>query len=201
MTTELLFYIFSGIALMSGVMVITVRNPVHSVLFLILSFVQVTGLLLLLEAEFIAMLLIIVYVGATSVLFLFVIMMLDIRLSEVQDEIYKYLPVGGLIGIIFFVEIFTVVESDLVPLLSSETSQYIGWSSKIDAVTNAESLGQLLYTHYAFFFLVAGLILLVAMLGAIVLTMQTRTGVRRQHIYQQVSRDFENAVFLATGKI
>ena len=200
MTTEILFYIFSGIALTSGIMVISVRNPVHSVLFLILSFVQVTGLLLLLEAEFIAMLLIIVYVGATSVLFLFVIMMMDIRLSEVQDEIYKYLPVGGLIGIIFFVEILTVVESDLVPLISSESFNYVNWSSKIDYITNVESLGQLLYTHYAFFFLVAGLILLVAMLGAIVLTMQTRKGVRRQHIYQQVSRDFENAVFLATGK-
>ena len=200
MATDALFYFFSGVALLSGIMVISSRNPVHSVLFLILAFCNVAGLLILMEAEFLAMIFIVVYVGAIAVLFLFVVMMLDIKISEVQDEILQYLPVGGLIGVIFFLEIFLVLEGDFVPLLSEKATYYMDWSSKVDAMTNVESLGQMLYTHYAFFFLVAGLILLVAMIGAIVLTMQTRVTLRRQHIFQQVSRDFENAVFLVRGR-
>ena len=106
MATDALFYFFSGVALLSGIMVISSRNPVHSVLFLILAFCNVAGLLILMEAEFLAMIFIVVYVGAIAVLFLFVVMMLDIKISEVQDEILQYLPVGGLIGVVFFLEIF-----------------------------------------------------------------------------------------------
>ena len=149
MATDALFYFFSGVALLSGIMVIRSRSPVHSVLFLILAFCNVAGLLILMEAEFLAMIFIVVYVGAIAVLFLFVVMMLDIKISEVQDEILQYLPVGGLIGVVFFLEIFLVLEGDFVPLLSEKTTYYMDWSSKVDAMTN-ESLGQMLYTHYAF---------------------------------------------------
>jgi NADH-quinone oxidoreductase subunit J len=183
-------------------MVISSRNPVHSVLFLILSFCGSSGLLILLEAEFMAMIFIVVYVGAIAVLFLFVVMMLNIKISEVIDEIYQYLPVGGLIGIIFLLEVFIIVDNDFVPLLSDGNmpSAYVDWSGQIDNVTNLSSLGQVLYTHYALAFLMAGIILLVAMIGAIVLTMQIRTTVRRQHIFQQVSRDADNAIYLVSSK-
>jgi len=199
---SILFYLFGAITLLSAIMVISSRNPVHSVLFLILSFCGSSGLLILLEAEFMAMIFIVVYVGAIAVLFLFVVMMLNIKISEVIDEIYQYLPVGGLIGIIFLLEVFIIVDNDFVPLLSdgSMTATYVDWSGQIDNVTNLSSLGQVLYTHYALAFLMAGIILLVAMIGAIVLTMQIRTTVRRQHIFQQVSRDADNAIYLVSAK-
>jgi len=179
-------------------MVISARNPVHSVLFLILSFCSSSGLLILLEAEFMAMIFIVVYVGAIAVLFLFVVMMLNIKISEVVEEVYQYLPVGGFIGIIFFLEVMLIVDNDFVPLISSNgsSSDYIQWSGGIDSVSNMSSLGQVLYSYYALAFLMAGIILLVAMIGAIVLTMQIRTTVRRQHIFQQVSRDADHAVYL-----
>ena len=199
---SILFYLFGAITLLSAIMVISSRNPVHSVLFLILSFCGSSGLLILLEAEFMAMIFIVVYVGAIAVLFLFVVMMLNIKISEVIDEIYQYLPVGGLIGIIFLLEVFIIVDNDFVPLLSDGNmpSAYVDWSGRIDNVTNLSSLGQVLYTHYALAFLMAGIILLVAMIGAIVLTMQIRTTVRRQHIFQQVSRDADNAIYLVSSK-
>jgi NADH-quinone oxidoreductase subunit J len=202
MFESILFYLFGALTLLSAVMVISSRNPVHSVLFLILSFVGSSGLLILLEAEFMAMIFIVVYVGAIAVLFLFVVMMLNIKISEVIDEIYQYLPVGGLIGIIFLLEVFIIVDNDFVPLLSDGNmpSAYVDWSGHIDNVTNLSSLGQVLYTHYALAFLMAGIILLVAMIGAIVLTMQIRTTVRRQHIFQQVSRDADNAIYLVSSK-
>jgi len=199
---SILFYLFGAITLLSAIMVISSRNPVHSVLFLILSFCGSSGLLILLEAVFMAMIFIVVYVGAIAVLFLFVVMMLNIKISEVIDEIYQYLPVGGLIGIIFLLEVFIIVDNDFVPLLSDGNmpSAYVDWSGQIDNVTNLSSLGQVLYTHYALAFLMAGIILLVAMIGAIVLTMQIRTTVRRQHIFQQVSRDADNAIYLVSSK-
>jgi NADH-quinone oxidoreductase subunit J len=199
---SILFYLFGAITLLSAIMVISSRNPVHSVLFLILSFCGSSGLLILLEAEFMAMIFIVVYVGAIAVLFLFVVMMLNIKISEVIDEIYQYLQVGGLIGIIFLLEVFIIVDNDFVPLLSDGNmpSAYVDWSGQIDNVTNLSSLGQVLYTHYALAFLMAGIILLVAMIGAIVLTMQIRTTVRRQHIFQQVSRDADNAIYLVSSK-
>lgn len=199
----MLFYFFAGLTLISSIMVIGSRNPVHSVLFLILAFCNSAGLLLLLEIEFLAMIFIVVYVGAIAVLFLFVVMMLNIKISEVQDEIYQYLPVGGLIGFIFLSEIFLILESDFVPLLSQNllSTDYNIWVTNTESISNIATLGQVLYTTFAVFFLIAGLILLVAMIGAIVLTMQTRTTLRRQQIYQQTSRDFENAVFLSSGLV
>jgi NADH:ubiquinone oxidoreductase subunit 6 (subunit J) len=199
----MLFYFFAGLTLISSIMVIGSRNPVHSVLFLILAFCNSAGLLLLLEIEFLAMIFIVVYVGAIAVLFLFVVMMLNIKISEVQDEIYQYLPVGGLIGFIFLSEIFLILESDFVPLLSQNllSTDYNIWVANTESISNIATLGQVLYTTFAVFFLIAGLILLVAMIGAIVLTMQTRTTLRRQQIYQQTSRDFENAVFLSSGLV
>jgi NADH-quinone oxidoreductase subunit J len=203
MFESILFYLFGAITLLSAIMVISSRNPVHSVLFLILAFCGSSGLLILIEAEFMAMIFIVVYVGAIAVLFLFVVMMLNIKISEVIDEIYQYLPVGGLIGIIFLLEVFIIVDNDFVPLLSngSEASAYVDWSTQIDNVTNLSSLGQVLYTHYAITFLMAGIVLLVAMIGAIVLTMQIRTTVRRQHIFQQVSRDADNAIYLVSSNL
>jgi NADH-quinone oxidoreductase subunit J len=199
----LLFYLFGAITLVSAVMVISSRNPVHSVLFLILAFCSSSGLLILLEAEFMAMIFIVVYVGAIAVLFLFVVMMLNIKISEVIDEIYQYVPVGGLIGIIFLLEVFLIVDNDFVPLLASgnKVGDYVEWSGYVDPVSNLSSLGQVLYSHYAVAFLMAGIILLVAMIGAIVLTMQIRTTVRRQHIFQQLSRDAENAIFLVDSSV
>ena len=174
MVESLLFYLFGAVTLLSAIMVISARNPVHSVLFLILSFCSSSGLLILLEAEFMAMIFIVVYVGAIAVLFLFVVMMLNIKISEVIEEVYQYLPVGGFIGIIFFLEVVLIVDNDFVPLITSNgtSSDYIQWSGGIDAVSNLSSLGQVLYSYYALAFLMAGIILLVAMIGAIVLTMQ-----------------------------
>jgi len=197
-----LFYFFSGIALFSAIMVISARNPVHSVLFLILVFCNSAGLLILLEAEFLALIFIVVYVGAIAVLFLFVVMMLNIKIAEVQNEVFQYLPIGGLIGIVFLLEIFLIIEGDFISLLDSSTlnPSYVNWLTNKDYVPNIQTLGDVLYTDYVLFFLLAGVILLIAMVGAIVLTMSTRTSLRRQFIYQQVSRDFDNAVFLVTHK-
>ena len=197
-----LFFIFSSLAIISGLMVIRSENPVHSVLFLILVFFNTSGLLLLLEVEFLAMLFIIVYVGAIAVLFLFVVMMLNIKVTQNSGELFQYLPIGGLIGGIFLLEIFIVVRGDFVPLLSSDAiGGYLDWSTKVAQITNIEVIGQIMYTHYFTWFLIAGFILLVSMIGAIVLTMQVQTNVRRQQIFQQVSRDFESAIFLTTKSV
>ena len=129
-------------------------------------------------------------------------MMLNVKISEVQDEVLQYLPIGGLIGIVFLLEIFLIIEGDFVSLLQTYNinPDYINWFSNKDSISNIQTLGDVLYTDYVIFFLLAGVILLIAMVGAIVLTMSTRTSLRRQFIYQQVSRDFENAVFLVTHK-
>ena len=203
MTFELtLFYFFSGVALFSAIMVISARNPVHSVLFLILVFCNSAGLLILLEAEFLALIFIVVYVGAIAVRFLFVVMMLNVKITEIQDEVLQYLPIGGLIGIVFLLEIFLIIEGDFVSLINpnQDNAVYIDWFAQIDSISNIQTLGNVLYTDYVLFFLLAGVILLIAMVGAIVLTMSTRSSLRRQFIYQQVSRDFDNAVFLVTHK-
>jgi NADH:ubiquinone oxidoreductase subunit 6 (subunit J) len=184
-------------------MVISSRNPVHSVLFLILVFVNGSGLLLLIEAEFIAIMFIVVYVGAIAVLFLFVVMMLDIKITESSQDIYRYVPFGSFIGLIFFLEVYLVINNDLPPTSTSFGSPHVAffdWKSQVDSITNLESLGQILYTYYFIYFLIAGLILLVAMIGAIVLTMQLNRQVRRQIIFKQVARNFDNAIFLTTSK-
>ena len=191
-----LFYILSGIALISSIMVISARNPVHSVLFLILAFFNAAGLLILMEMEFLSLIFIVVYVGAIAVLFLFVVMMLNVKISEVEDEVLQYLPVGGTIGLIFLFLIFFIIEGDFVSFNGQANSIYLDWFQQVDVVSNIETLGQVLYTDYLVYFLLAGVILLVAMVGAIVLTMSTRTSLRRQLIFQQVSRDFDNSTLL-----
>jgi NADH-quinone oxidoreductase subunit J len=196
MVTLNLFYLLAGIALISSIMVISARNPVHSVLFLILAFFNAAGLLILMEMEFLSLIFIVVYVGAIAVLFLFVVMMLNVKISEVEDEVLQYLPVGGTIGLIFLFLIFFIIEGDFVSFNGQANSIYLDWFQQVDVVSNIETLGQVLYTEYLVYFLLAGVILLVAMVGAIVLTMSTRTSLRRQLIFQQVSRDFDNSTLL-----
>ena len=159
-----LFYFFGSLALVSGVMVIQARNPVHSVLFLILVFFNVAGLLILLGLDFFAMIFLVVYVGAIAVLFLFVVMMLNIKLAEINEKRLRYLPIGGLLGILFLFEIFLIVDNDLIPLVSHSHSFFLSggfvqYSSLIESVTNIESVGLLLYTYYFDFFIIASLIL------------------------------------------
>lgn len=192
-----LFYLFSAIAIISSIMVIGSKNPVHSVLFLILVFCNATGLFLLLEVEFIAMIFLMVYVGAVAVLFLFVVMMLNIKVIELSENMLRYLPLGAIVGFIFFLQVLLILETDLS---SSEwtlkSANEMNWALLLDSTTNIESLGRIMYTHYFYLFIIAGLILLVAMVGAIVLTMYKRGNVKRQDIYTQLTRDFERVVYL-----
>ena len=188
----LAFYLFAALAVASGVMVISARNPVHSVLFLVLAFFNGAGLFVLLGAEFLALILVIVYVGAVAVLFLFVVMMLDINFVELREGFLQYLPVGALIGVILLVELVLVFGAwkfaDQVPTsIAAPVPAAAG-------ITNTAALGQLLYTRYIYVFQAAGMILLVAMIGAIVLTLRAREGVRRQKIAQQVGRKREETL-------
>lgn len=186
----LAFYLFAGILVISSLMVIAARNPVHSVLFLILGFFNAAGLFVMLGAEFVGMILVIVYVGAVAVLFLFVVMMLDINFSELRKGAMQYVPLGLVIGSILLFELGTL---------------YLGWdvssaaennlaSPASENLTNTEALGHILYTKYIFPFQVAGLILFVAMIGAIVLTLRRRPGVRRQKVSQQHARRAEDVL-------
>jgi len=203
MSLELiLFYLFAVISIISGLMVIRAENPVHSVLFLILAFFNTSGLLLLLEVEFLAMVFLVVYVGAIAVLFLFVVMMLNIKIGRENTDLFQYVPIGSVIGVIFLLEIFLITSRDYVPLIDSSirNSGTIEWDFLLNSLSNVEALGQLMYTYYFYFFIVAGFILLVAMVGAIILTMQAQMNIRRQQIFQQVSRNMESAVFLVNDK-
>jgi NADH-quinone oxidoreductase subunit J len=188
----LAFYLFAATAVASGVMVISARNPVHSVLFLILAFFNSAGLFVLIGAEFLAMILVVVYVGAVAVLFLFVVMMLDINFAEMREGFLQYLPIGALIGIILAAELILVFGSWAV---SPEAAQSLS-APELPAggVTNTHALGQLIYTDYIFLFQSAGLVLLVAMIGAIVLTLRHRPDVRRQKISDQVGRRREDVI-------
>ena len=177
------FYLFAAITVASGVMVISARNPVHSVLFLILAFFNSAALFILMGAEFLAMILVIVYVGAVAVLFLFVVMMLDIDFVELRQGFQKYLPIGGLIGLILLAELLMVIGGWA---LAPETARVRALATPSD-VTNTEALGRILYTHYVYLFQAAGMVLLVAMIGAIVLTLRQREGVRRQSIARQIA--------------
>ncbi len=190
--TALFFYLFSTVTVASALMVIASRNPVHSVLYLILAFVNAAGLFLLMGAEFLAMILVVVYVGAVAVLFLFVVMMLDVDFAELRQGFLQYLPVGALIAVIFLVELILVVSTWSI---SPEALQVpLAVNPPAEAITNTEAIGRVLYTRYAYFFQAAGLILLVAMIGAIVLTLRDRVGVKRQDIALQVARTPEEAV-------
>jgi NADH-quinone oxidoreductase subunit J len=186
------FYLFATVTIASAFMVIASRNPVQSVLFLILTFVNAAGLFLMLGAEFLAMILVIVYVGAVAVLFLFVVMMLDVDFAELRQGFLQYLPFGALIGVIFLLELILVVGAYVIdPALVRSPAVPI---PPADLMTNTEAIGQVLYTRYFYFFQAAGLILLVAMIGAIVLTLRERPGIKRQDISKQNARTQETAV-------
>ncbi len=192
MIEALAFYMFSVILVVSAVMVISAKNPVHSVLFLILTFFNAAGLFVLLGAEFLAMILVIVYVGAVAVLFMFVVMMLDINFVELRQGFLQYLPIGAFIGIILIVELLALVSSWSI---TSETISNISDPKPdITVTTNTHALGQIIYTKYLYLFQSAGIILLVAMIGAIVLTHRQRTGVKKQDISSQLARRSENSV-------
>jgi len=178
------FYLFAGLCVASAFMVIAAKNPVHSVLYLILAFVNAAGLFVMLGAEFIAMILIVVYVGAVAVLFLFVVMMLDVDFAVLKQGALQYLPIGMLIGGIFLAELLLVVGAWVIgPGIPHAIAAPIS-----PAVSNIEALGLVLYTRYVYFFQAAGIILLIAMIGAIVLTLQHRVRVKRQNISDQVAR-------------
>ena len=196
MIVALVFYMFAAIAVASGVMVISARNPVHAVLFLILTFFNAAGLFLLNGAEFLAMVLVVVYVGAVAVLFLFVVMLLDINYLRLREGFLQYLPTGGLIGLILLAELTLVFGSwkfaDGAPLsVSSRTPD-------ISVVTNTDALGRLIYTDYVYLFQAAGLILLVAMIGAIVLTLRDRKTSRHQNIRTQTGRTVAETLEVVT---
>lgn len=190
MAITFFFYLFSFAAIASAMLVITARNPVHSVLFLILCFFNASGLFVLLGAEFLAMILVVVYVGAVAVLFLFVVMMLDVDFVEMREGMAQYLPIGGVIGLILLVEMILLVGTWTISpdLIANATSPASG------GITNTQAIGQILYTKYVFFFQMSGLILLVAMIGAIVLTMRHKPNVKRQVIADQVARGPATAV-------
>ncbi|MGO8865238.1 MAG: NADH-quinone oxidoreductase subunit J [Alphaproteobacteria bacterium] len=188
----LAFYLFAGIMVASGVMVIAARNPVHSVLFLILAFFNAAALFVLLGAEFLAMILVVVYVGAVAVLFLFVVMMLDIDFVQLREGFAKYLPVGAVIGLILLGELALVGGSWVfAPEVAQTVKDPIPLFSQ---VPNTEALGLVLYTKYVYLFQAAGLVLLVAMIGAIVLTLRRREGVKRQRVAHQIARNPKRSV-------
>ena len=189
MIDALFFYLFAGVMLTSGLMVVVSRNPVYSVLFLILAFFNAAGMFVLIGAEFLAMLLVVVYVGAVAVLFLFVVMMLDINFAEMRAGFQKYLPLGLVVGGILVFELVTVMYGDAF----SNTSLPV-----TSDIANTTQLGGVLYTKYVFLFQIAGLILLVAMIGAISLTMRKRAGVRRQSIADQINRRPEDVMEIVT---
>jgi NADH-quinone oxidoreductase subunit J len=186
----LFFYLFAGVCIACAFMVIATRNPVHSVLYLILAFVNAAGLFVLMGAEFLAMILIVVYVGAVAVLFLFVVMMLDVDFAELRQGFLQYLPFGALVGIVLLSELLLVVGAWAIgPGVPRAITNPISPS-----ITNTEALGRVLYTQYIYFFQAAGLVLLVAMVGAIVLTLRHKVGVKRQNIADQVALSKETAM-------
>jgi len=187
MIAALAFYVFAAILIASAVMVVTSRNPVHSVLFLILAFFNAAALFLLAGAEFLAMILVIVYVGAVAVLFLFVVMMLDIDFARLREGFQRYLPIGGIIGGILFLELLFVFGS--WQFADDAEGLRLNAVPADPGLTNTQAIGRILYTDYVFLFQASGLILLVAMIGAIVLTLrERRTDSRRQNIAVQVAR-------------
>ena len=190
------FYLFAFVCVASALMVITSRNPVHSVLYLILAFVNAAGLFMLAGAEFLAMMLIVVYVGAVAVLFLFVVMMLDVDFAELRQGFLNYLPIGGVVGIILLIElVFGVVAWVITPGVPKAITAPIA-----SDMTNTQALGLVLYTRYVYFFEAAGLILLVAMIGAIVMTLQHKPGVKRQSVAAQVARRRSTAIDIVKVK-
>ncbi len=192
MIQALVFYLFAGIVVASGLMVVVAKNPVHSVLWLILAFFNAAGLFLLMGAEFLAMILVIVYVGAVAVLFLFVVMMLDIDFSSLRTQVSRYRPLGIVLGLILAVELVLIGGAWALGDLAVAARM-----APVEAkagLTNTQQLGTVLYTDYVFIFQAAGMVLLTAMIGAIVLTLRHRPGVKRQSIAQQNARTPATAI-------
>lgn len=198
MLAEIAFWLFSAVLTLSALMVVSAKNPVHSVLFLILAFFNAAGLFVLLGAEFVAMILVIVYVGAVAVLFLFVVMMLNVEAEALRRGFMQYLPLGAAVGVVLFAQLAFVITAymvdpqalDLIPALPTPTD-----------ISNTEAIGRVLYTHYAYVFQVCGLILLLAMIGAIVLTLRDKNPeTLRQNINQQIERKRDDAVALRDVK-
>jgi NADH-quinone oxidoreductase subunit J len=186
----LAFYALAAVLIASAVMVVTARNPVHSVLFLILAFFQAAGLAVLIGAEFLAMILVIVYVGAVAVLFLFVVMMLDVSFRDLGTGVQRYLPVGALVGIVLLAEL---VGLSAVWIAAPDAATMVA-APIPEGVSNTRALGRLIYTDYVYLFQACGLVLLIAMVGAIVLTLRRRPGVRRQDVSEQIARKRADAV-------
>lgn len=191
MGATFLFYLFSTVLIAGSVGVILGRNPVHAVLFLILVFFNTAGLFLLLEAELLAFLLVIVYVGAVAVLFLFIVMILNINFQELRREMTRYVPIAGIVTLLLMGELFFVSQKDS-DIISAIELNPLSKNTK----TNIHQLGEILYTDYVFVFQIAGIILLVAMIGAIVLTLRVREGKRRQSISAQTARTLEQTLQL-----
>src|SRR6478672_9088787 len=188
--STLFFYLFAGMCVASAFMVIAMKNPVHAVLFLILAFFNAAGLFVELGAEFLAMILVVVYVGAVLVLFLFVVMMLDVDFAELRAGFLKYLPIGATIGIVLLVELILILAAWVTaPEITAQAP-----TPPISQISNTAALGQILYTKYVYLFEAAGMILLVAMIGAIVLTLQHKRDIKRQSIARQVERTRERSV-------
>ena len=185
------FYLFSSVAVLSALMVISAKNPVHSVLFLILSFVNASGLFVLLGAEFLAMILVVVYVGAVAVLFLFVVMMLDINYIKLREGFLQYLPFGALLGIVLVMELGILFLTDTSSNINNSNATF---NPKIYETENTKMIGEILYTKYFYLFQICGIILLVAMIGSITLTLRDKGGVKRQDIDNQNSVDALNAI-------
>lgn len=205
---QLAFYIFAATTLVAGLLVILAKNPVHSVIFLITTFISVAGLFVLMGAEYLAMLMVVVYVGAVAVLFLFVVMMLDVDFSELKAGFTKNIPFAIVLGTVLLVLMGTVVAAwqfpDDATLARAHPSPTVGQVvTDPDGPTNTEALGLILYTDYIHYFQIAGMILLVAMIGAIILTFRERKGIRRQDVGAQVGRKREEGVeviSVPTGK-
>ena len=196
--TALAFYLFAFTGVGAGLLVVIARNPVHSVLWLILSFFSAAGLFVLMGAEFVAMLLAIVYVGAVAVLFLFVVMMLDVDFAELKGGMQRYLPLGLLIGLILLIELGLVYGHWNVSEAAADLRQ--SPTPPLQETHNTLALGQLIYTDYIYLFQASGLILLVAMIGAIVLTLRHREDIKRQNVVQQMHRDPVDAIELRDVK-
>nr|YP_009446441.1 NADH dehydrogenase subunit 6 [Ancoracysta twista]ATY40929.1 NADH dehydrogenase subunit 6 [Ancoracysta twista] len=204
-----LFYMFSAFALFSALMVINAANPVNSVLFLILVFCNASALLILLNAEFLALIFLIVYVGAIAVLFLFVVMMLNIQIVELKQHFIKYLPIGAIVGFIFLLEIYLILNYDLTTISNFNGSDslmnafnnqltqlhYTNWVNVNAEITNIEIIGHIMYTHYFYLFLLCGMILLVSMIAAIILTVYRNRFVHKQREYEQMSRNSREAIY------
>jgi len=185
------FYLLAAVAVVGGLMVVTAKNPVHSVLWLILTFFSSAGLFVLLGAEFLAMLLVVVYVGAVAVLFLFVVMMLDVDFVRLREGYARYLPLAAIVAGVLLAEMIMI---SLVVVNGGAAADATGPAAATTGLTNAEAIGRVLYTDYVYIFQAAGIVLLIAMIGAIVLTLRHKPNIKRQKAHDQVNRDRKTAV-------